>query len=143
MKKPKKIVIVEDDCDLLFLLGKVFRQAGYAVDCLRDGSLILEGGYSQTDLFVVDKASRYVDGLTICNYLKSQRRTKDIPVVMMSGTMQFETEALKAGVRCFLEKPLHLVNLLQTIKSLTSNDGGKKYQSCHKIPFNVVSLRGA
>lgn len=118
MNTNKKVVIVEDDPDLLFLLGKVLMQAGYRVECLRDGTIILNSNFVWPDLFILDKKMESMDGITITKYLKSNKRMQ-IPIVMMSGTQEFAHKAFQAGVDYFLEKPLNIKKLLKIVDSLT------------------------
>jgi DNA-binding response OmpR family regulator len=120
MNTKKKIVVVEDDPDLLFLLGKVLSRVGYHVECLRDGSIILNADFVLPDLFILDRQLGCVDGIMITKYLKSFGQQQR-PIVMMSGTKEYERHALIAGVDYFLEKPLNIKNLLQIVESLLSN----------------------
>jgi len=115
----KKIVIVEDDADLLFLLGKVLMKAGYRVECFLNGSTLVENkNYPWPDLFILDKEMEFMDGIEISSYLKSNKETEAIPVVMMSGAQENKNAALQAGADYFLEKPLNIKRVLQIIHSL-------------------------
>src|SRR3990170_1874209 len=119
MDNNKKIVVVEDDADLLFLLGKVLMKAGYQVECFLNGSTIVENqNYAWPDLFILDKEMEFMDGIEISHYLKSNKQTEAIPVVMMSGSKENENAALKAGADYFLEKPLNIKRVLQITHSL-------------------------
>ena len=119
MDNNKKIVVVEDDADLLFLLGKVLAKAGYQVECFLNGSTIVENqNYAWPDLFILDKEMEFMDGIEISHYLKSNKQTEAIPVVMMSGSKENENAALKAGADYFLEKPLNIKRVLQITHSL-------------------------
>jgi DNA-binding response OmpR family regulator len=119
MDTNKKIVVVEDDADLLFLLGRVLKKAGYHVEGFLNGSTIVSNkNYAWPDLFILDKEMEFMDGLEINNYLKSNKQTEAIPVVMMSGAKENENAALKAGADYFLEKPLHMKRVLKIIHSL-------------------------
>ncbi len=119
MDKNKKIVVVEDDEDLLFLLGKVLAKAGYEVECFPNGATIIESqNYAWPDLFILDKEMEYMDGVEISHRLKSNKQTEAIPVVMMSGSRENENVALRAGADYFLEKPLNIKRVLQITHSL-------------------------
>ena len=119
MDNNKKIVVVEDDADLLFLLGKVLAKAGYQVECFLNGSTLVENqNYAWPDLFILDKEMEFMDGIEISHYLKSNKQTEAIPVVMMSGSKENENAALKAGADYFLEKPLNIKRVLQITHSL-------------------------
>jgi DNA-binding response OmpR family regulator len=122
MQQSKKIIVVEDDPDSLFLIRKVLENAGYAVECFQDGSLLLNSdNYGIPSLFILDNKIGMVDGITVCKYLKAQHERKPIPIVMMSGSLEFETIALQSGVDYFLSKPLNMANLLKIIGSLIAS----------------------
>lgn len=117
--KQKKIVVVEDDCDLLFLLEKLFEKEGYKVVCLPDWSAVVNNAnFEWPDLFLLDKEMVFIDGISICHYLKSNPKTENIPIIMMSGTSQFEAKAYQAGVKYFLEKPVDINKIFQVVHSL-------------------------
>jgi DNA-binding response OmpR family regulator len=127
MNKHKKIVVVEDDADLLFLLGKVLRKAGYEVECFLNGSTIVENqNYAWPDLFILDKEMEFMDGVEISHRLKSNKKTQAIPVVMMSGGKENENAALQAGADYFLEKPLNINRVLQITHSLIFDQQEKR-----------------
>jgi DNA-binding response OmpR family regulator len=127
MDTNKKIVVVEDDADLLFLLGKVLKKAGYHVEGFLNGSTIVSNkNYPWPDLFILDKEMEFMDGLEISNYLKSNKQTEAIPVVMMSGAKENENAALQAGADYFLEKPLNIKRVLKIIHSLIFDQEEKR-----------------
>lgn len=117
-QKGKKIIVVEDDPDSLFLMGKVLENAGYFVECFQDGSHLFDAeNYVLPDLFILDKKIGMVDGLKLCNYLKAQKVCKAIPVVMISGSPEFEIMAIREGADHFLIKPLKMSHLLKIVHS--------------------------
>src|SRR5687768_9682628 len=119
MDKNKKIVVIEDDADLLFLLEKVLVKAGYQVECFLNGSTIVNNqNYAWPDLFILDKEMEFMNGIEISHHLKSNKKTEAIPVVMMSGNQESENAALEAGADYFLEKPLNIKRVLQVTHSL-------------------------
>jgi DNA-binding response OmpR family regulator len=137
MNTKKKIVVVEDDPDLLFLLGKVLSRVGYHVDCMHDGCAILNSEFVWPDLFLLDKQLECVDGITITKYLKSLDHQQR-PIVMISGTKEYEQHALQAGVDYFLEKPLNIKTLLRIIDGLLTNTLSKE-RTASKPEVSVFS----
>lgn len=122
MQQSKKIIVVEDDPDSLFLICKVLENTGYAVECFQDGSLLLNSGnYESPSLFILDNKVGLVDGITVCKYLKAQQKSRSIPILMISGSLEFETIALQAGVDYFLPKPLKMDDLLKIVASIVAN----------------------
>jgi DNA-binding response OmpR family regulator len=111
----KKILIAEDDKDILFILDMILNDAGYAVEPLSEGTSILARQKDWPDLFILDKNMPFIDGLAICKYLKLQEATKKIPIIMISSYHKLKRRAREAGVDDFLEKPFELKDLLHTI----------------------------
>ncbi len=119
----KKIVIAEDDKDILFILRLVLEDAGYEVQCLTDGSPIVEGTVDTPDLFILDKEMPVIDGLAICKFLKVKKETKDIPIIMISAYHKLKRKAKEVGVSKFIEKPFDLQHLLSSAhKYLDTHD---------------------
>jgi CheY-like chemotaxis protein len=111
----KKIVVAEDDEDILFILDMILNDAGYKVEPVSNGSSIVSGNKDWPDLFILDKDMPVIDGLAVCKYLKLNNATKDIPVIMISAYHKLRSKAKQAGVDEFIEKPFELKNLLQVI----------------------------
>jgi DNA-binding response OmpR family regulator len=111
----KKILIAEDDADILFILDMILNAAGYKVEPLREGISIVNRTSNWPDLFIIDKDMPTIDGLAICKYLKVKEETKDIPIIMMSAYHKLGTKAREIGVADFIEKPFEIQDLLGKI----------------------------
>jgi len=119
-----RICIIEDDEGIQDVLKIILRNEGYETTAFTNGEAIMENNYIQPDLFLVDKQLPGIDGLIICEYLKSKRETKDIPVVMMSAHPNVKKLALCAGANDFIEKPFSKSVLLQIVKVHLQNRKG-------------------
>jgi DNA-binding response OmpR family regulator len=112
----KKIIIAEDNEDILFILDMILHEAGYSVEVMPEGSAIIERESDWPDLFILDKHMPVIDGLEICKYLKRKEETKDIPIIMISSYHNLKQEAAELGVDDFIEKPFNLKDLLHTVR---------------------------
>jgi DNA-binding response OmpR family regulator len=122
----KKIVLAEDDPDIRFILNLALNDAGYEVEALPDGNSIVEEGRESPDLYILDKALPTIDGLAICKYLKINKKTRDVPIIMISCYHELKRIAKKYGVDDFIEKPFDLNLLLQKVHRNITNHGKKK-----------------
>ena len=113
----QRVCIIEDDESIQDILRIILQNAGYETIIFADGHPIMENNYSFPDLFLLDKQLPELDGLIICEYLKSNSHTKEIPVVMMSAYPNVKELALCAGANDFIEKPFAMSLLLKTIKT--------------------------
>jgi DNA-binding response OmpR family regulator len=116
----QKILIVEDDPDILFTLGIILENEGYEVKQFSSGEPIMDGAYELPDLYILDKRMPDMDGLDICRHLRNQKECKDIPVIIISASPKFGPHALKAGANDFLEKPFQMKALLNLVQKYLS-----------------------
>ena len=115
----KKILIVDDEKDIRFILEEILTENKYSVvtvgtvkeaeDFIRENSFDL----ALLDV-LLDEKSR--DGLYLLNLIKN--KNKDLPVIMMSGhaNIQIAVNSVKDGAFEFLEKPFNQERLLNFIK---------------------------
>jgi len=115
-------ILVVDDMDMICkLLKMVLEKAGYKVITAENG----EEGWelaraTHPDVVLLDVVMPDVSGLTVCRLLKSDPKTKDIEVVLMTGSNLSEAQAKKVGARMLLRKPFSIKTLLECISSLTA-----------------------
>lgn len=113
---PKRILIVDDEPDILEFLQVILEEEGYAV-MTSDKAEYLEqihnGGLP--NLILVDVLLSGKDGREIVKYLKSQEETKHIPILMFSAHPSAEATARQAGADDFLAKPFDIDVLLARI----------------------------
>lgn len=111
----KKILITDDDEGVQDIFKLIFERAGYDV-CVQGSALsILENNYVRPDLFLLDRQLSGQDGLKVCRFLKSNNKTKDIPVIIVSATPGIASMAKEAGADDFIEKPFQMKDLLKVV----------------------------
>ncbi len=112
----KRILIVDDDPDILKFLQIILEEEGYAVVISDKGEYLEQlhnGGLPH--LILLDVLLSGKDGREIVKYLKSQPETSHIPVIMFSAHPSAEETARQAGADDFMEKPFHIDVLLAKI----------------------------
>ncbi len=133
MKTEKKtILIIDDEVGLRNLLK--FRLISFGFDVL-----IAEDGYAgldlaktkKPDLIILDIMMPYFNGIEVCKKLKSDYKTKDIPVVFLSVLAQKEDIEMgkKAGAEFFLTKPYDTEKLNLVIRMALRTDQEEKQNS--------------
>ena len=113
---PLKVLVIEDNPDILNALNIILGSEGFDVDVFLSGKLILQNQFVVPDLFIVDKRLPDIDGLEICRYLKSRPNYKDVPVIVISASSKVGAKALEAGADRFIEKPFGMRDLLQVVR---------------------------
>jgi DNA-binding response OmpR family regulator len=120
----EKIVVVEDDQDIQYLLKDTLSKAGYDVEVLPDGdSLLMKNNRTSADLFLLDVNLPGISGLELCRLLKLNDLTKDIPVIMLSAFPGLRSVASKYHADDSLEKPFNFNNLIGLITKHISKHG--------------------
>ena len=115
----KKILIVDDEKDIRFILNEILTENLYTVvsaGTIKEAENIIINDHFDLALLdvLLDEKSR--DGLYLLNQIK--KKNKDIPVIMMSGhaNIQIAVNSVKDGAFEFLEKPFNQERLLNFIK---------------------------
>lgn len=114
-----RILVVDDEPDIRFLLKDILEDEGYLVDVAEHAKAANEIRRNvDPDLVLLDIWMPEVDGVTLLKQWKSSGQDH-CPVVMMSGhgTVETAVEATRYGAIDFVEKPLSMAKLLSTVKS--------------------------
>ena len=103
-----KILIVEDERDIVDLLRYNLKQENFEVDVVRNGADVLPKAVDNPpDLILLDLMLPEVDGLIVCRLLKNDPRTKKIPIVMLTAKAdeQDRVTGLELGADDYITKP--------------------------------------
>ena len=118
-----KILIADDDRDLLGLIAFTLTQAGYLVVKASDGTSAIHGFKGESpDLAVLDINMPGASGFQVCEAIRSQSR---IPIMMLTvrGEEEDLIKALDLGADDYLTKPFSPRTLLARIKALLRRAG--------------------
>jgi len=113
---PKRILVVDDEPDILEFLQVILEEEGYAVATSDKGEYLEQlhnGGLP--NLVLVDVLLSGKDGREIVKHLKRQEETRHIPIIMFSAHPSAEGTARQAGADDFLAKPFGIEDLLAKI----------------------------
>lgn len=114
--KPLKILVIEDDPDILNALNIALSSVGFDVDVLLSGKSVLLNQFVVPDLFILDKRLPDIDGLEVCRYLKSKPSYSQVPVIIISASPKVKNKALASGAAYFMEKPFVMQDLFDAIR---------------------------
>lgn len=110
----KNVLIVDDDPLLTAGASLRLKSAGYNVRLAEDGLAALEAIAEEApDLVVMDVRMPRLDGISALQRLRLDGPNQDIPVVMLSASMQDVDKALDAGATFFVKKPYRGADLIE------------------------------
>jgi len=118
------VLLVEDDADTYELYSEVLASAGFSVVGADNGDdAVRQALQYEPDLVVMDYELRGMDGVAATELLKHDARTRDIPVVMLTGHVARRQidRARAAGCDAFLSKPCPLDRLIDQVGRLVAN----------------------
>jgi two-component system response regulator RpaA len=116
-----RILVIDDDAAIAELVAINLEMAGYEVTHAEDGikgqALAIQ---LLPDLIVLDLMLPRVDGFTVCQRLRRDDRTADIPVLMLTALSQTQdkVEGFNSGADDYLTKPFELEEMLARVRAL-------------------------
>ena len=116
-QKTHTILVVEDDQDMLQLLGRILESEGYHVTLATNGVYVLSMvRETRPDLVLLDIMMPGPNGYTI---LDSIRQYSDVPVIMVTAKREMEAlqKALALGADDYITKPFRPAELVARIKA--------------------------
>ena len=126
-----RILVIEDNRDILANVLDYLQLKGYSVDCAQDGvsglHLACTGHY---DLIVLDIMLPGMDGYAVCQRLREDARS-EVPILMLTArdALEDRLKGLRAGADDYLLKPFALAELVARIEAiLRRSQGGRKRQ---------------
>lgn len=119
MRPPYHIIIADDDDGIRAVVARVVVRlyANVYVSAVRDGAdALMVYGQRGADLVITNNDMPHLNGLDLVHILRSRQVT--IPIVMISGDVGIEQQALATGVTEFLAKPFSVTQLAQVLTRL-------------------------
>ena len=116
-----RILVVDDEDDLLELLRYNLTREGYQVTCVATGEDALRNVRRQApELIVLDLMLPAIDGLEVCRRLKGESKTRDIPIIMLTAKSEESdiVAGLEHGADDYIAKPFSPRVLMARVKAL-------------------------
>jgi signal transduction histidine kinase len=114
------ILIVDDNSDNLRLLSATLTERGYKVRSVINGSMALMGAIAAPpDLILLDIKMPEMDGYEVCQHLKADEQTREIPVIFISavGEVIDKVKAFTIGGVDYITKPFQLEEVLARVEN--------------------------
>jgi DNA-binding response OmpR family regulator len=118
-----KILVVDDDKDLLEVMHSLLCRKGFEVEThsnWEEADKKIESFMPQ--LIILDVFLSGVDGLEVCRQLKSQPRTRDIPILIFSAYPRVAEKVIyEYGADDFIAKPFEISELVMKVHDVLSH----------------------
>ncbi|MEO8719499.1 MAG: response regulator [Ginsengibacter sp.] len=117
-----KILILDDDLDLLTVVKSLLLKKGFEVFAYSDWKNAWDAVKTcKPNLILLDVFLKGFDGLDVCKKLKSSYFTRNIPVIMISSYPNIaETAIYEFGADDFLAKPFEVNEMMKKIRRVLS-----------------------
>jgi two-component system response regulator VicR len=114
----KRILVIDDDEDILEILNIVFQEQGYEVVISNTGSAAEDIEVIDPDLVLLDVriTGSAKNGAEICAEIKSQHKKKPLPVILVSGESDLAILASECGADTFIPKPFDINDMVIRVK---------------------------
>lgn len=119
-EKLSRVLIVEDDPDLSDMLTAYFRMQNYEVlNAAWGRDALAISGEEPLDLVILDIRLPDIDGYEVCQQLRTQRRTQDVPIIFMTEKSDRvdRLHGLEMGVVDYVTKPFDNQELLLRVRN--------------------------
>jgi DNA-binding response OmpR family regulator len=126
MSDRKKILVVDDEEDILHFLELVLREKGYQVVTASGGpEALTRAQLEKPDLVLLDIMMPQMDGWEVLKLLRVDEETAQIPVAMLSARTEAKdrVQGLQEGAVDYICKPFSLQELLAKIDAIFSHVG--------------------
>lgn len=112
----KRVLIVDDNTDILWVVETILKRYGFDVlTTLRGEEVLAKTKKFEPQLILLDVFLSGVDGIEVCNTLKSTPETKDIPIIMFSAHTNFSDLKKFCMADDFVAKPFDSNELVKKI----------------------------
>jgi DNA-binding response OmpR family regulator len=119
------ILLVDDEEDVVEIVGHFLDQEGYTVHKAYDGEEALVKVSGEIDLIILDIMLPGLDGYEVCRRLRSRAETETIPIIFLSAKIEEEDQVkgLMLGADDYLTKPVSPQVILAHVKAVLRRVG--------------------
>lgn len=144
----KKVLIVDDDADIIELQKLYFEKEGYEVaTCMQGDKAVATFNVTKPDIIILDLMLPGMDGNDICREI---RRTSDVPIIMLTARTDTldRVVGLELGADDYVPKPFEPKELLARVKAVlrrtekSSSSGSDSGSAEPESPSDIVTFPG-
>ena len=115
--RPKRLLIIDDEENMLHMLKTILSKEGYEIEIARDGREgLIKVVTSKFDMVLCDLRMPEMDGMAFLNGLKEKQIDQTIIMMSAYGTVDSALEAMKRGAYDYISKPFKPDEIILTLK---------------------------
>ncbi len=138
----KRILVIDDEGDVLDLIAMHLRAEGYDVSLADSGPVGLERvKQNRPDAIILDLMLPNMDGMEVCKQLKADSSTRPIPIIMLTARVQAtdRVTGLEIGADDYVTKPFSPRELTLRVKSVLRK-GTPQYDQPERLQIGILIL---
>ena len=118
----KRVLVIDDDEDILALLNIIFQENGYDIVLSNTGEAAEHIRVIHPDIVLLDVRINGSEksGAEICREIKANYETKDFPIMLMSAESDLAFIAEECGANSYITKPFDIFDLISQVKQYIS-----------------------
>jgi len=127
----KRVLIVDDENDILNLVKRILTREGFEVITASDGKEGLAKVYSEApDLMILDINMPVMNGWEVCRKIREDPLYKHLPIIMLTvrKTKADQLKGLNLGGDEYITKPFFPAELLARVKTVLQRTSGRSSQ---------------
>ncbi len=116
-----KVLVVDDEPDVINLVAFIFRKSGHEVLTAGDGwTALTQARLNVPEVIILDVMLPEMDGFTVCEILRREQATADVPIILLTARSSelCRVIGLDAGANDYITKPFSPHDLERRVESL-------------------------
>lgn len=121
MTQSTRILLIDDDVELLQMMSIILEKAGFQVDKADDGLVGISMAEKKVpDLIILDVMMPGMDGITLCRVIRERGELKRTPILILSARNDSDSvmRGMDAGANDYLPKPILHHDLVTKVKTM-------------------------
>lgn len=143
IKKPTKILVVDDEQDILELIRHALNKEGFEVFVCANGQQAVEKTKKiNPDLILMDVMMPIMDGMEACRQIKDAPETSNIPVIFLTARSEefAELAGFEAGADDYISKPIRARVLISRIKAILRRQSPSQVEDILKMELGDLVI---
>lgn len=143
IKKPTKILVVDDEQDILELIRHALNKEGFEVFVCANGQQAVEKTKKiNPDLILMDVMMPIMDGMEACRQIKDFPETSNIPIIFLTARSEefAELAGFEAGADDYISKPIRARVLISRIKAILRRQSPSQIEDVLKMELGDLVI---